>query len=77
MLLPLDLVRAGEECEIAEVGGDPSWVGRLAELGLREGTRLCVVQPGTPCLLMVANGKICLRGQECGQILVRPICGTS
>jgi ferrous iron transport protein A len=76
MLMPLDMMRAGEHGEVAEVGGDPAWVGRLAELGLREGTRLCVVQPGTPCLLQVANGRLCLRGSECSQILVRPVCGT-
>ncbi len=75
MLLPLDMMRAGEHAEVAEVAGDPAWVGRLAELGLREGARLCVVQPGTPCLLQVANGRLCLRGSECSQILVRPLCG--
>ncbi|QEL15515.1 FeoA family protein [Limnoglobus roseus] len=76
MLMPLDMLRAGEHGEVAEVSGDPAWVHRLAELGLREGSRLCVVQPGTPCLLQVANGRLCLRGSECSQILVRPVCGT-
>lgn len=75
MLLPLDMLRAGEHGEIAELAGDPAWVGRLAELGLREGARLCVLQPGTPCLLQVANGRLCLRGSDSAQILVRPICG--
>ena len=76
MLMPLDMLQAGETAEIAEVAGDPAWVGRLAELGLREGSRLCVVQPGTPCLLQVANGRLCLRGDACSQILVRPVCGS-
>lgn len=75
MLLPLDMMRAGEIGEVAEVAGDPAWVGRLAELGLREGARLCIVQSGTPCLLQIANGRLCLRGSECSQILVRPVCG--
>jgi hypothetical protein len=32
-----------------------------------------VVQPGTPCLLDVGGCKLCLRGGECSQILVRPV----
>lgn len=75
MLLPLDMMRAGDFGEVAEVAGDPAWVGRLADLGIREGTRLCVVQSGTPCLLQVANGRLCLRGSDCSQIFVRPVCG--
>jgi Fe2+ transport system protein FeoA len=71
MLLPLDMLQAGDLGEVAEVCGEPGWVGRLAELGLREGSRVCVLQPGTPCLLQVANGRLCLRGGECSQILVR------
>jgi len=77
MLMPLDMLRAGEWGEVADVSGDPCWVGRLAELGVREGCRLCVLQPGTPCLLQVADGKLCLRGGDCAQILVQPVKGPS
>jgi Fe2+ transport system protein FeoA len=73
MLLPLDMLRAGECAEVAEVSGEPGWVGRLAELGIRQGCRLQVLQPGSPCLLQVADCKLCLRGAECTQILVRPV----
>jgi Fe2+ transport system protein FeoA len=73
MVMPLDLLQAGDWAEVANVDGDPSWVGRLAELGLREGAQLCVLQPGSPCLLQIASGKLCLRGGECSQILVVPI----
>ncbi len=73
MLMPLDMLRAGEWADIAEVSGDPAWVTRLAELGLREGCRLRVLQPGTTCLLQIGHGKLCLRGGECSQILVRPL----
>ena len=51
MLMPLDMLRAGEWAEVEEVTGQPGWVGRLAELGIRQGCRLQVVQPGSPCLL--------------------------
>ena len=73
MVLPLDMLQAGDWAEVTEVSGDPSWVGRLAELGLREGCRLQVLQPGSPCLLQVAHCKLCLRGGESTQILVRPV----
>lgn len=73
MLMPLDMLRAGEVGEVEEVGGQPAWVGRLAELGIRQGCRVRVVQSGTPCLLDVNGCKLCLRGGECSQILVRPV----
>ena len=38
--LPLELVGDGEWAEVADVCGEPGWVGRLAELGLRIGCRL-------------------------------------
>jgi Fe2+ transport system protein FeoA len=75
MLIPLDMLRAGDWAEVADVGGDPSWVGRLAELGLRQGSRVCILQPGSPCLLQISDCKLCLRAGECNQILVTPVGG--
>lgn len=73
MLIPLDMLRPGEWADVAAVTGEPSWVRRLAELGLREGCRLQVVQSGSPCLLQVSNCKLCLRGCESSRILVSPV----
>jgi Fe2+ transport system protein FeoA len=73
MLMPLDMLQAGEWAEVAEVSGQASWVGRLAELGIRQGCRLQVVQPGATCLLDLGGCKLCLRPGECSQILVRPV----
>ena len=73
MLMPLDLLRAGEWAEVEDVSGQPALVGRLAELGIRQGCRLQVVQPGCPCLLEIGGCKLCLRSGECSQILVRPV----
>jgi ferrous iron transport protein A len=72
-LLPLELLNPGEYADIAEVCGEPCWVGRLAELGLRIGCRLRVLQAGSPCLLEVGECRLSLRGDCCMQILVRPI----
>jgi ferrous iron transport protein A len=72
-LLPLDLLNSGEWADVAEVSGEPGWVDRLAELGVRIGCRLCMLRPGSPCLLQVDGSRLCLRG-DCGmQILVRPV----
>lgn len=75
MLMPLDFLGAGDVADVADVSGDPCWVGRLAELGIREGCRLQVLQPGSPCLLDVSGCRLCLRGGDSSQILVRPVAG--
>ncbi len=71
--LPLEWLRSGEWGEVAEITGDPRWIGRMAELGLRAGTRLQVVQPGCPCLLQIDGCRLCVRGDLDVQILVRPV----
>ena len=75
MLVPLDMLRAGEWADVEEVSGQTGWVCRLAELGIRTGCRLQVVQPGSPCLLNVAGCRLCLRPDDSSQILVRPVSG--
>ncbi len=76
-ILPLDLVGSGEWADVAEVCGEPGWVCRMAELGVRVGCRLRILQPGSPCLLEVGGCRLCLRG-DCGtQILVRPVLAAS
>lgn len=71
-LLPLDLLRAGDTGEIADVSGEPGWVRRMAELGVRHGATLRVVTPGCPCLLQVGPSRLSLRGDDVCRILVRP-----
>jgi Fe2+ transport system protein FeoA len=73
MLLPLELLRSGEWADVAEVLGEPAWVGRMAELGIRAGSRLQVLQPGSPCLLRVGGARLSLRGEMAMQIFVRPL----
>jgi Fe2+ transport system protein FeoA len=73
MLLPLELLRSGEWADVAEVMGEPAWVGRMAELGIRAGSRLQVLQPGSPCLLQVGGARLSLRAELAMQIFVRPL----
>jgi Fe2+ transport system protein FeoA len=66
------VLRRGEWGEIAFIDGAPDWIGRMAELGLRIGCRLRMLQPGSPCLLQVGGCRLCVRGDETAQIYVRP-----
>lgn len=72
-LMPLELLGPGEWADIAELHGEPGWVSRLAELGLHVGSRLKMLRGGSPCMLMIGNSRLCLRGDWAMQILVRPI----
>ena len=69
-LFPLEGLRSGEWAEVAQVEGEPAWVARLAELGLRAGSRLQVLQPGSPCLLQVGASRLSLRADQAARILV-------
>jgi len=71
--LPLDFLRPGEWAEIAEVTGNPHWVSRMAELGLRSGTRVQVLQQGCPCLLQIDGCRLCVRNDLETTIFVRPL----
>ena len=72
-ILPIELLGTGDWADVAEVQGETSWVSRLAELGVRAGSRLQVLQPGSPCLLQVGGSRLSLRADLAMQILVRPV----
>jgi Fe2+ transport system protein FeoA len=74
-LLPLELLGPGEWGEVQTVTGEPAWIGRLAELGIRHGSQVQVIQPGSPCLLNVAGCRLSLRGECACQVFVRPVSG--
>lgn len=70
-LLPLEMLNPGEWAEVADVHGEPGWIGRMAELGVRVGTRIRLLRGGSPCLFQVGGCKLCLRGEQTMQIMVR------
>ena len=72
-LMPLEFLDAGTWAEVEDVTGEPGWVSRLAEMGVRIGSRLRVLQPGSPCLLQVGESRLSVRGDWAMQILVRPV----
>ena len=72
MVLPLELLRSGDCAVIEDVQGEPCWIGRMAEMGIRHGCLLQMLQPGSPCLLSVGGCRLCLRAEESMRIMVRP-----
>lgn len=72
-MLPLELLRPGEWADVAEVTGEPTWVGRMAELGLRAGSRLQLLRGGSTCLLRIGGSRLSLRADGAMRILVRPV----
>jgi ferrous iron transport protein A len=72
-MLPLECLRPGEWAEVCDVCGEPGWVGRLAELGVRAGTLVQMLRGGSPCLIQVGGGRLSLRGDQAMQVLVRPV----
>ncbi len=72
-LIPLEFLDRGEWAEVAEIEGDSILTTRLAELGLRPGTRLRMLQPGCPCLFQIGECRLSLRLQDSLQVLVRPL----
>ncbi|TWT32942.1 FeoA family protein [Blastopirellula retiformator] len=71
-MIPLDLLPIGQSAEIAEVLGEQNDVKRLAEMGMRCGAVVQVVQQGSPCIVRVDGCTLCFR--ECAhlQVFVQP-----
>jgi len=71
--LPLEMLSPGERGVVEDVYGDPGWVGRMADMGIRPGCCLQVLRAGVPCLLQVGDCRLCLRNENGAGILVRPV----
>ena len=73
ILVPLESLRPGEWAEVQDVSGEPGWISRLAELGLRAGCRVLMLRAGSPCLVQVGDGRLSLRADGAMNVLVRPV----
>jgi len=62
---------AGQKGRVDQLLGDADQVHRLRELGLRDGVEIEMLQPGTPCIVRLAGHKLCFRGNEATNVLVR------
>ena len=73
VLMPVELLNAGEWAEVVEISGEAHCVNRLAEMGVHAGSRVRVLQPGAPCILQVGGARLSLRPDCHLQLLVRPV----
>ncbi len=70
-LIPLSQVAVGRRGEIGAVMGLPDSVQRLEELGMRVGVSVEMIQTGSPCIIKLADQRLCFRGDELFSVLVR------
>ena len=68
--LPLELMSAGEQGVVVEIDGAPELVVRLEERGLHAGVRVCMVQPGSPCILEINHQRYSMRFDDSVTVLV-------
>lgn len=75
-MLPLECLQCNEQAEVADVVGDPSWVARMADLGVHMGAQVRMVAPGTTCMFELGKCRLCLRTDPSNCIYVRPLAET-
>ncbi len=71
-MIPLRRLQEGSRAAVAEIVGRSEHVQRLKELGLRRGVQVEMVRTGTPCIVRLNGHKLCIRGTEVLNVLVRP-----
>jgi ferrous iron transport protein A len=71
-LIPLQMLSEGQVARVDHLLGSPADVQRLQEMGMHQGAEIEMVQPGSPCIVRLGGAKVCLRGANLFQILVRP-----
>ena len=72
-IIPLGATPCQSWSEVIEVWGPTAQVQRLAELGLRPGARLRMIQSGCPCLFELAGARVSIRCDGDLQVLVRTL----
>ncbi len=68
--IPMDHLENGQSAEILQLRGRPEQVHRLEELGFRRGNTVRMVQTGRPCIVQLAESKMCFRRCDHCNILV-------
>jgi ferrous iron transport protein A len=70
-LLPLNLLQRGQLAFVEQLVGHADQVHRLEELGIRAGVAIEMLEPGTPCIVRVADQKLCFRDADLFNVIVR------
>ncbi len=69
-IVPLTVLRPNEHGNICDIAGEECMVHRLAEMGIRVGALLKMMQPGFPCIVCVEGQRFSLRLDDEVHILV-------
>lgn len=69
--IPLHLMASGQTARVSQLIGGGDSVQRLQELGLRSGTEIEMVQPGSPCIIRLHGSKLCFRRSDQLNVLVQ------
>ena len=70
--IPLHHLAVGQTGRVDQLLGQRDHVKRLEELGLRRGSTVEMVQPGSPCIIRLSGSKLCFRQCDVFSILVEP-----
>ncbi len=73
--LPIEFLSADSEGTIVELSGNPSYLHRLEEMGIRNGVRIKMVQSGEPCLIAIEGRRVSLRLGSSAEVYVQPAAG--
>jgi ferrous iron transport protein A len=69
-IVPLEMLQAGEQGRISEIDGQPAFVHRLEEMGLRPGVAIRMLRPGSPCILDLNHQRLSFRADELASVFV-------
>lgn len=69
-VVPLEMLRTGEQGRVCEVDGSPDFVHRLQEMGLREGVTITMLRSGSPCILDINQHRLSFRADDLATVLV-------
>jgi len=69
----MEFLSVGERGRIYDLDGDRRLVDRLAEMGIRQGVEIHMVQTGSPYIVAFDNHRLSFRGDEAATVLVELI----
>lgn len=69
-VIPLEMLKSGEQGSIYEIDGAADFVHRLEEMGLRTGATIKMLRPGSPCILDINHQRLSFRVDDQATILV-------
>ena len=69
-LVSINRLGVGQSARVNRIDGQPEYVHRLEEYGLRRGIDVRMFRPGNPCIISLSGHKVCLRYDSLLKVLV-------